>query len=390
MNSSINVWKFIFSVLIVIFHINVVFGTEKLQGMYIFADWFFVFAGYTLARRVEKLDKDADTFIESCIIIKDRLKTILPYYFVSCTVALIVKLNLGVIKIEDAYYVHKIVYEYLLLSMTPIETVKLTDTSWFLSAMWMALILIVPLAVKFRRHFFRFSIIIYVLMYMYFYKNSIGIYGPGSWTDIGYKGFCRALADISIGTFGYELGHIIDFIYKKVKDKDLANNIFSITLSIIVTVSYIIIIRYVSIYDSGDIFYYFPFIFSIIIMLQMHIDNYIFIKDNIFTRFLGKISMILFMNHSYYMIIIEEIHKKYTFYQKTYYAILYTTITTLSIYLFFEIINVIKIKLFGRNEEDEEDVEQIIYLIEDKRRNNDVIIRDEKFINNFNGNLDDL
>ena len=71
MNSSINVWKFIFSVLIVILHINVVFNTGKLQGMYIFADWFYVFAGYTLAKRIEKIDKNADTFVESCIIIRD-------------------------------------------------------------------------------------------------------------------------------------------------------------------------------------------------------------------------------------------------------------------------------------------------------------------------------
>ena len=113
MNSSINVWKFIFSVLIVILHINIVFDTGKLQGMYIFADWFYVFAGYTLAKRVDKLDKNADTFVQSCIIIKDRLKSILPYYFVSCTIALIMKLNLGIIKIENSYSVHRIVYEYL-------------------------------------------------------------------------------------------------------------------------------------------------------------------------------------------------------------------------------------------------------------------------------------
>ena len=382
MNSSINVWKFIFSVLIVILHINIVFDTGKLQGMYIFADWFYVFAGYTLAKRVDKLDKNADTFVQSCIIIKDRLKSILPYYFVSCTIALIMKLNLGIIKIENSYSVHRIVYEYLLLDMTPIDTVKLTDTSWFLSAMWMALVIIVPLAVKFRRHFFRFSIIIYILIFMYFYKNSLGIYGPGTWTKIGYKGFYRAIADISIGTFSYELSHIIDYFSKKIRINYMINNIISIFLSIVITVAYIMIIRYVCNNDNGDFYYYIPFIFSIIIMLQMYINNYIFIGDNVFSQFLGKISMILFMNHSYYMNIIQELHKDYTLYQKVHYSILYTIITTLSIYLFFEIIGFIKRILFG-NDKEEEEKEQIIYLIEDKKRNNDVIIRDEKFIDNY-------
>lgn len=382
MNSSINVWKFIFSVLIVILHINIVFDTGKLQGMYIFADWFYVFAGYTLAKRVDKLDKNEDTFVQSCIIIKDRLKSFLPYYFVSCTIALIMKLNLGIIKIENSYSVHRIVYEYLLLDMTPIDTVKLTDTSWFLSAMWMALVIIVPLAVKFRRHFFRFSIIIYILIFMYFYKNSLGIYGPGTWTKIGYKGFYRAIADISIGTFSYELSHIIDYFSKKIRINYMINNIISIFLSIIITVAYIMIIRYVCNNDNGDFYYYIPFIFSIIIMLQMYINNYIFIGDNVFSQFLGKISMILFMNHSYYMNIIQELHKDYTLYQKIHYSILYTIITTLSIYLFFEIIGFIKRILFG-NDKKEEEKEQIIYLIEDKKRNNDVIIRDEKFIDNY-------
>ena len=381
MNSSINVWKFIFSVLIVILHINVVFNTGKLQGMYIFADWFYVFAGYTLAKRIEKIDKNADTFVESCIIIKDRLKSILPYYFVSCTIALIMKLNLGIIKIENSYSIHRIVYEYLLLDMTPIDTIKLTDTSWFLSAMWMALVIIVPLAVKFRRHFFRFSIIIYILIFMYFYNNSLGIYGPGTWTKIGYKGFYRAIADISIGTFAYELSHIIDYFSKKIRINYMINNIISIFLSIVITVAYIMIIRYVCNNDNGDFYYYIPFIFSILIMLQMYINNYIFIGDNVFSQFLGKISMILFMNHSYYMNIIQELHKDYTLYQKIHYSILYTIITTLSIYLFFEIIGFIKRIIFG-NDKKEEEKEQIIYLIEDKKRNNDVIIRDEKFIDN--------
>lgn len=384
MNSSINVWKFIFSVLIVILHINGVFGTEKLQGMYIFADWFFVFAGYTLARRIEKLDKDADTFVESCVIVKDRLKSVLPYYFVSCTVALILKLNLSIIKVEDAYYVHRIVYEYLLLEMTPLNPVRLTDTGWFLSAMWMALIVITPLAVKFRRHFFRFSIVIYALVFMYFYKNSLGVYGPGAWTDIGYKGFYRAIADISIGTFGYEIGHILDYLFKKIKYNRTANIIISVLLSIIITVAYILIIRNVFMYDDGDIYYYYPLIFSMIIMLQMHIKIYIFMPDNAFSRFLGKISMILFMNHSYFMNIIEELHKDYTFYQKVYYSILYTCITTLSIYLLFEVIDNIKRKIFTNDKEDEEEEQKVVYLIEDKRRSNNVIIRDEKFLDKDN------
>ena len=384
MNSSINVWKFIFSVLIVILHINVVFDTGKLQGMYIFADWFYVLAGFTLARRVDKIDKNSNAFVESCIIVKDRLKSILPYYFVSSTIALIMKLRFGVIKIEDAYYVHRIIYEYLLLEMTPLNPVRLTDTAWFLSAMWMALVIITPLAVKFRRHFFRFSIIIYVLIFMYFYKNSLGVYGPGEWTDIGYKGFYRAIADISIGTFAYEFSLIIDFFFFFFKTSDLINNIISIIISIIVTVGYIMIIRYVFINDNGNFYYYIPFVFSIMIMLQMYINNYIFITDNIFSRFLGRISMILFMNHSYYMSIIEEKFKYYTFYQKTYYSLLYTIITTLSVYLLFEIINFIKRKLFEKDiDEDYENDDKTIYLIEDKRKNKDVIIRDEKFIDKY-------
>ena len=144
------------------------------------------------------------------------------------------------------------------------------------------------------------------------------------------------------------------------------------------------VIRYVFINDNGDFYYYIPLIFSIMIMLQMYINNYIFITDNVFSRFLGRISMILFMNHSYYMNIIEEKYKYYTFYQKTYYSLLYTIITTLSVYLFFEIIIFIKRKLFEKNiDEGNENEDKTIYLIEDKRKNKDVIIRDEKFIDKY-------
>ena len=382
MNSSINVWKFIFSVLIVILHINGIFGTEKFQGFYIFAGWFFVFSGYTLAKRIEKLDKNANTFVESCIIVKDRLKTILPYYFVSCTIALIFKINAGIIKIEDAYYVHRIVYEYLLLEMTPLNPVRLTDTSWYLSAMWMALVVVTPLAVKYRKNFFRFSILIYIVIYMYFFKNSLGVYGPGDWLDIGYKGFYRAVADMSVGIFAYEISHIVDYLFKLFKNNKRINIITTVFLSILVTIIYVQIIKIVVMNDDGYIYYFLPFIFSIIIMLQMHINFYIFMPDNEFSRFLGKISMILFMNHSYFMVIIEEIHKDYPLGQKILYSVLYSSITTLIIYLIFEIINIIKDKIF--NNVKEEDSEKTVFLIEDKRKNKDVIIRDEKYIENIN------
>ena len=73
MNGSINVIKFVFAVFVMLCHLGTTFGYDKIyyfQGSFIFVDWFFIFAGFTLAKKILSLDKNVPIAETSFSIIK--------------------------------------------------------------------------------------------------------------------------------------------------------------------------------------------------------------------------------------------------------------------------------------------------------------------------------
>ena len=293
-NSSIDIVKFVIALHIVLLHSAMVFQYDLFQNGYIFVEWFYIFSGFMVARRIANSDNKLDTFLTSCSIIRDRIVNIYPYYFLSCTIALLMKLKIGLFAITKAWTVHRIIFEYLMLYATTLIPLNLTDVSWFLSAMWIAFIILVPLGVKFKHNFFRFSIFIFLIIYYYIYISTGHIWGPDEWTPFGYKGLLRAIGSISLGFFGYEIHLII---------KDKLNHY--IIESLFVILSYVAVFYYVFKYSSDEYYFFLPVIFLILIVIQMSMKKFI-IPDCLFTRLLGKFSMIIFLNHFYIFLYIQN------------------------------------------------------------------------------------
>ena len=337
MNSSINILKFIFIALILGLHSNMSFGGNRFMGSYVYVDWFFIFSGFTLARSVDKIDNNDGVFLNSCIVMKKKMGSILPYYLLSCTIALIIKIYFHMIDFSDSYVYHRILYEYLMLQMLPIYPLPLTDISWFLSALWMSFLILIPLSVRFRRHFFRFSIIIFITIFYYFYVKYGNIYNPVEWTPFGYKGLIRAIADISLGLFAYELTYIFKYISR-----------FRKTVSLFVIIGYALIIYYVYKVDESIWYFYIPVFFAILISLQMSLEKFAFIPDNLFTRFLGKMSMLLFMNHQYIFYMVEFTYPSYTFIEKLKISLTYIFIICIFILIIIDGTRYIKNKFLRR------------------------------------------
>lgn len=328
-SSSIDIVKFLLAAQILICHAGLVFGISLIDSAFIYVEWFYVFIGYTLAYRIINEDNRYNTFLTSCEIIKSRILSILPYYFLSSTIALIMKLWTSEFIIEESWAVHKIIFEYLLLSMTAVPVASLTNVSWFLSAMVFAMILLVPFAVKYKHKFFRWSILIYIVIYYYFFITDGYIYDPSKWTPFGYKGLLRAVGSISLGLFGYEFGLLF-------KDK-FKNYILE---SIIVIFSYAVIFYIVKYRPDQKLFFLFPFIYMLLIIIQMQSKKFI-IPVSPITSVLSKLSITLYLNHLYVFLCINKISKASMFY-KLNFAICVSFIISVFVYIVVDLIKYIK------------------------------------------------
>lgn len=285
MNGSINVLKFIMALFIFLVHAGAFNNDTYFQGGYIYIEWFYIFMGWTLAKAIVNLPKDEDVALGSFKIIYKRIAKIMPYFILSSLIALAVKLHFNQMTISSPWDINLIVHEILMLQMTTIQVVTLTGTGWFLSSMLIALIIIVPIFIKLRKEFYPIAFVVATLIYYYIYKEIGYLYHPVEWL-ITYKGNLRAIAGMSLGICGYAISPVIKNVFKN-----------KIIASIFVILAYLGIFYYVYKVDESVYYFIIPYIFMILISITMNVDD--IFGDNVFTRFLGDISMVLFMNHYY-------------------------------------------------------------------------------------------
>ena len=330
-------------------HMGANFGTEiKLfSGAFIFVEWFYVFSGYTLSKSVLESEKATNVAQTSFNLIWKRIIRIYPYYFLSCIVALIFRMQIGQIVINDSWDVYKILHDFLFLQMTGISVTCLTGTGWYLSSLWIAMIIIVPLLVKYRRYFSKLSIFIAIIIYIYIYRETGYMYKPDEWMLIGYKGNFRAIAALCIGISMYDYSSLIkcNLFSDAIKTK------ISILMNVISIIIYGFILYHINkvwVYsDITEISYFIiPFIFAILIAMQMR-NN--ILADNKITKFLGTLSITIYMNHYY---ILEAIQFKYkdawTLDEKVKYSLILSLGISVGIFLVVQLFNYVK-KVMIRN-----------------------------------------
>lgn len=295
-NGSISVIKFILSLSIVLLHCAMLFGFPKFQGGWIFVEWFYIFAGYTLARTILCLSLDVLVLKTSFTILWKRIRSVFPCYVISVILGLLVKYAAGTIEVHSFQDAGTILAEVLMLQMFRIPTAYITGTSWFLSAMWIALIVLIPIMIVARRKFTRYiAPILAFAIYIFIQKRTGYLWEPDAWMGFAYKGTLRALAGISLGAFAYEIGTGIKY--------KLNHPFFE---SICIWSVYGMILIMTVHFDDAKWFYVLPFIFTILISVQMNKKEGLDFTDGSVTRFLGKLSMVIYMNHYYIIDAIEN------------------------------------------------------------------------------------
>ena len=293
--------------MIIIFHFGNTYNYRIFQNGYIAVEFFFVVSGYLMARHVWLKSEDirdlgaiAD---ETWRYLRKKTTVFYSYYVNAILLQVIVRFIIvnhsGIAKIGYGFL--KSIPTFTLTFMWFNESKGLyAGNTWYLSTMLIAMFILYPLLL---RHY-KFSVEIvfpscafFILGYLVATNNSISKWEE--WSGLVYFGVLRAIAEMALGGSLFQLSMVITMKQSRFLYSNKAH------IKILATIYKIFCYSVVFIFARGSImgeaftsdFGIHALLFcSLGILLSFSNVGY-FIRDSKFTRYLGKISLPLFIFH---------------------------------------------------------------------------------------------
>lgn len=219
-NGVIDMMRFVFCVLIVFWH-SCNLGSPP-DGVALFADagyiaveFFFLVAGFLMTKKVMTSEQIYDIGPQTILFLWNKIKTILPYYIfaVFCSYCRIIIVN-------DFNFKQTItnlmlgIWDFAFLKASGIKTYSLTRATWYLSAMYISMLILYPLLLKYRKSFTHIIapvLSIFGLGYLSQRCGNLDQY-VNNW-NLVYPGIIRAVAEISLGCICFEVYEKIENIH---------------------------------------------------------------------------------------------------------------------------------------------------------------------------------
>lgn len=213
-NGIISFWKFIFAIMIVIFHGKILANDGDFilfKGGYIGVEFFFIVSGVLLAGSIIKVwDKDnANLGKDTWKFIWNKVVGFIPYVVIAYV------LFLPIVYKFNGYSISKIassIWEVLLLGEAGIKSVAINVPIWYLSSMLLSMAIIYPLMRKFKMNYVYFIVPLVVILGIGFLtQQSNTVDRMRYWLGFTYYTNIRAFVELNLGILIY-------FIAKKIKE----------------------------------------------------------------------------------------------------------------------------------------------------------------------------
>ena len=293
-NGNIELLRFLFAVSVFLLHCRIGYCKNGYLGV----EFFFMLSGIFMGRKLSKVENAEKepvsvTVKDSCSYLLKRLKSIYPYFIVSVFIGFVVMRLSLYTPIKSFVWLPT---DLAFLQNYGFHVISTTGTIWFLSAMFFAIWLVYPLARRYYSLCSRYlSLVVCFLITGYLENNFPDLDQPNTFCGIFNTGFLRAVSMIFLGLFINEAASVL-CKFKLNKRTSYAVTVFEIIIYCIVF-AYIVIPKERSNYDQV-----FVFIIALALIVTLSSQSLTYGKfDNKFVMFLGKMSMILFMNHFYWV-----------------------------------------------------------------------------------------
>lgn len=307
-NSSIDLLKLYFSVIVVLLHI----GQSQLPGLfplgYMVVEGFFMITGYFMMNAVSK-SQNSDIGKDTLKFITHKFSSFfLPLLFSSI-------IAFATLIITDNYTMQDLVFRsmYLLSEIIPLQITGLksfapTGVAWYLSSMMISLFILYPVAKKAGS---RFTRIICPLLVMLIYGSLCMKYTHlDTIVDLFYDlpvytGLLRGIAGICTGCIIFEC--------VKATEHHKASLFGKICFTVIEILSFSIITFYMFFFPKSETnFFILPLFF---VLLYCLFGRKSLLSENIsfgFSKHLGTASLLIYLNHNYWNYFIGKTMKGYS------------------------------------------------------------------------------
>ncbi len=306
-NGEIDLLRFVFAMGILIFHFNDLYNFGVFANGNICVEFFFIVSGFLMAKQTEKYRHERLNGNElantTWVLTLKKIFPIYSYYFFAVVLQIIIRYII-VQKIGFFDLIFGLLKSIPTFTLSFMGLLQDTDVSfyvgntWYLSALLIASLVLYPLLIKF--HDFTVKIIcplaaLFLVGFIFMNYGKMTVWK--GWTGFCFQGILRAIGEISLGAFLVPLSEAFCKKLSWLTGSEKA------PIKIFLTVVKLLVLAVVVIYAlgfefGGDISLHALLFIAFGVMLSFSNIGYC-IKKTKFTRFLGKISLPIFIFHGF-------------------------------------------------------------------------------------------
>ena len=301
-SSELNIWKLIFALLIMVQHSELLYGGKQVyfEGGSIGVEFFFLTSGLLMARsaarRRELLgNAKPDLSKETWSFLRRKISAVYPYLIVAFLVSFAVILVVNRPDFETAVRSGiKSVTELLMINWSGMLTFAVNGPTWYLSVMLLSMAVLYPLILKYGKTFTSIACPLIAVFLLGYLQMKYGHFRtPAEKVGLFYKGMIRGFAELSLGVFCYE----VLLWMRRFRFTAVSRVIFTL-IAYGTLVAVILISNSKKPYDMDPPSVIF-LAFSVIVVVE-NLSLLSGVWNRLpFTAWLGKFSMVLYLNHRY-------------------------------------------------------------------------------------------
>lgn len=294
-NGIISFWKFMFCMMIVIYHANVFSKAgEKiiLSKGSIGVEFFFLVSGYLMTKSALKKQNDSNyenLGKETINFIWKKYKTFVPYTIFAGLISIfLINLYGG----GNLYKNITFIWDILLLIMTGLKGLSVNGPIWYISSMLLSMMILYPLIRRYKYNFLYIVAPLIILLGLgYLNRNFNNLRTPTMWIGFTYKGNIRAFIELL-------LGGILYIVCEKFKEINFTKfgKIFITVIEILCFITPFFISQFVTSATKYDFIVLAVISIGIIIAFSEKTLEYNFMCNK-FSYWLERLSLTLYIFH---------------------------------------------------------------------------------------------
>lgn len=331
-NGAIDFWKFVFSVMIVHFHSSNMTDVKDIPfiGAGPAVEFFFLVSGFLMAQSLSKHPRDSMAIgRDSRNFLMHKIRGLCPEVFIAWGIGFVVqhigKKNVTVVSvIKDLM---SGVWDLFFLRESGLAGFVANPAAWYISAMLLAMLVLVPLFLKNQDMFLNvWAPVIAIATLGYLYQNVGNLRGPTDWLGLCYKGLLRAAGELCVGAVCW-------YICQSLKTVCFSR-LGRILLTVLELGCYFIMILWCYGHKGSKMDFVMLLLLAVGVTLTFSRQG---ILADLFNcpavYFLGKISLPLYLGHNYWSHALPRIYPEQTYMQLYPKYVTAAVLTTAVIYL---------------------------------------------------------